>query len=43
MSSSNSFALPRAGSELSDHVFARSKDYVLYRGDSLELMDQFED
>ncbi|PZR17311.1 MAG: site-specific DNA-methyltransferase [Archangium gephyra] len=43
MSSSISLAQPRGKSELSDHVYARSKEYVLYRGDSLELMDQFED
>lgn len=43
MSSTISAARPRASSELSEQVFARSKDYVLYRGDSLALMDQFED
>lgn len=44
MSSTNSLArTPRANTELSSHVFARSKDYVLYKGDSLALMDQFED
>ena len=32
-----------APSELSDHVYARSKEYVLYKGDSLALMDQFAD
>jgi site-specific DNA-methyltransferase (adenine-specific) len=32
----------RPESHLSDHVHARGKDYVLYRGDSLELMQSFE-
>ncbi len=43
MSSTNSIARPRATAELSDHVYARTRDYVLYRGDSLALLDQFED
>lgn len=29
-------------SKLSDHVFARAKDYTLYQGDSIALMDQME-
>lgn len=28
--------------DLSDHVFARTRDYVLYRGDSLGLLDSFD-
>lgn len=43
MSSTNSIARLRATAELSSQVHARTKDYVLYRGDSLALMDQFED
>jgi site-specific DNA-methyltransferase (adenine-specific) len=44
MSSSNAQARSSsAASELSDHVYARSKEYVLYKGDSLALMDQFAD
>lgn len=46
MSSSNSPVHSRGAldsSSLSSHVFARSKDYVLYQGDSLALLDQFED
>lgn len=43
MSSSFSIARPRATAELSEHVWARSRDYVLYKGDSLALLDQFED
>lgn len=43
MSSTISIARPRAATELSDHVHARSKDYVLYKGDSLALLDRFED
>ncbi|HEY0882925.1 MAG TPA: site-specific DNA-methyltransferase, partial [Archangium sp.] len=43
MSSTISIARPRATTELADHVYARSKDYVLYKGDSLALLDQFED
>ena len=33
----------RATAELSQHVHARSKDYVLYRGDSLALLESFEE
>ena len=43
MSSTNSIARPRATPELSESVYARSKDYVLYKGDSLALLDRFED
>jgi site-specific DNA-methyltransferase (adenine-specific) len=43
MSSNLTIARPRATAELSDHVYARTRDYVLYRGDSLALLDQFED
>lgn len=43
MSSTISIARPRATTELSDHVYARSKEYVLYKGDSMALLDQFED
>jgi len=43
MSSTISIARPRATSELSESVYARSKDYVLYKGDSLALLDRFED
>jgi site-specific DNA-methyltransferase (adenine-specific) len=43
MSSTVSIARPRATAELSSHVHARTRDYVLYRGDSLALLDQFED
>ena len=45
MSSSISHARSpqQSPSELSEHVYARSKDYVLYQGDSLALMDQFAD
>ena len=44
MSAMNSLARSRAGTaELSSHVHARSKDYVLYKGDSLALLEQFED
>lgn len=34
----------RAGAtpQLSSHVFAREKDYILYRGDSLALLEAFE-
>jgi site-specific DNA-methyltransferase (adenine-specific) len=35
--------LPKSKTELASHVYARSKDYVLYNGDSLALLDQFED
>lgn len=43
MSSNLTIARPRATAELSAHVYARTRDYVLYRGDSLALLDQFED
>ncbi|MFO0596275.1 MAG: DNA methyltransferase [Myxococcaceae bacterium] len=46
MSASISLARSRGAlesSSLSSHVYARSKDYVLYKGDSLALLDQFED
>ena len=43
MSSTISIARPRATPELSESVYARSKDYVLYKGDSLALLDKFED
>jgi site-specific DNA-methyltransferase (adenine-specific) len=43
MSSPVAAARPRAVPGLSHHVFARSKDYVLYQGDSLALLEQFED
>ncbi len=33
----------RATATLSDHVHARTKEYVLYRGDSLELLKSFDD
>lgn len=33
----------RATAQLSHHVHARSKDYVLYRGDSLALLESFEE
>jgi site-specific DNA-methyltransferase (adenine-specific) len=36
-------APPRADSELSRQVHARGRDYVLYRGDSLALLEGFED
>ena len=32
----------RATPELSDHVHTRTKDYLLYRGDSLALLESFE-
>lgn len=35
--------LERATPELADHVYARNKSYVLYRGDSLALMNAFEE
>jgi site-specific DNA-methyltransferase (adenine-specific) len=35
-------ALPRGNAELSHHVHARAKDYVLYNGDSIELLGKFE-
>ena len=43
MSSSISHARSpqQSPSELSEHVYARTKDYVLYQGDSLALMVQF--
>ncbi len=40
--SSTSTAFARQTSSLQDSVFARSSDYVLYRGDSLALLDEFE-
>lgn len=44
MSSSISHARStHSPSELAEHVYARSDDYVLYQGDSLALMDQFAD
>lgn len=43
MSSTISVARPRGTTELSESVYARSKDYVLYKGDSLALLDKFED
>ncbi len=36
-------APPRADSQLSHQVHARGRDYVLYRGDSLSLLQGFED
>ena len=40
MSSTNSIARTRATpAELSSHVYARSKDYVLYRGEVVEKGD----
>ena len=30
----------RPEAQLSDSVYARGRDFVLYRGDSLELMEQ---
>lgn len=43
MSATFSIARPRATPELSSHVYARSKDYVLYQGDSLALLESFEE
>ncbi len=36
-------ALPRASAGLSESVYARSRDWVLYRGDSLALLESFEE
>jgi site-specific DNA-methyltransferase (adenine-specific) len=38
-----SFALARSSETLSSYVHSRGRDFVLYRGDSLELMEKFED
>ncbi|MEW6432450.1 MAG: site-specific DNA-methyltransferase [Myxococcota bacterium] len=43
MSALSSIARPRATPELSSHVYARSKDYVLYQGDSLALLESFDE
>jgi site-specific DNA-methyltransferase (adenine-specific) len=44
MPSPVSIAHPRAiAAELSQHVYARSRDWVLYRGDSLALLNSFEE
>ncbi len=43
MSATQLPARPRAHAELSAHLHSRSKDYVLYRGDSLALLERFED
>lgn len=40
---SPTIARSRATAPLSEHVFARSKDFVLYHGDSLALLDSFEE
>lgn len=37
------FAPTRAPAELSDHEHARGEDFILYRGDSLELLRSFDD
>jgi site-specific DNA-methyltransferase (adenine-specific) len=34
---------PRQSSDLASHVYARSRDWVLYRGDSLALLESFEE
>jgi site-specific DNA-methyltransferase (adenine-specific) len=38
-----SSARSSAAVELSDHVYARSKEWVLYQGDSLELLESFDE
>jgi site-specific DNA-methyltransferase (adenine-specific) len=44
MPSPVSSAQPRAtATNLSEHVYARSRDWVLYRGDSLALLNSFEE
>jgi site-specific DNA-methyltransferase (adenine-specific) len=45
MSSSQSVARARANpsTDLAPHVYARSRDWVLYRGDSLKLLESFEE
>lgn len=39
----SSGATVRAAPSLRERVYARGKDFVLYRGDSLELLESFED
>jgi site-specific DNA-methyltransferase (adenine-specific) len=43
MPSTVSTARPRTSVELSQSVYARSRDWVLYRGDSLALLNSFEE
>jgi site-specific DNA-methyltransferase (adenine-specific) len=43
MASPASLAPSAAPVELAEHVFARSRDWVLYRGDSLRLLEGFDD
>jgi site-specific DNA-methyltransferase (adenine-specific) len=43
MSATSSIARLRATPELSSRVFARTREYVLYQGDSLALLEHFED
>jgi site-specific DNA-methyltransferase (adenine-specific) len=43
MSASIAVGQPRPKSELSSHVFERTRDYVLYEGDALSLLGSFEE